>query len=263
MILLFAFIVAVLGLVVAGAAIQFENQIPIYQNRLIEFINILTRYIPSQGELAANSILRGIASTVISFISSIIHGLLNAGTTAGIIILTTAFLLIDASNAPEKMDSELETQSKFHISMSKFDKNLVGFLVIKAETNLITAVGITVVLLIGGIDFAILWGVLIFLLSYIPYLGLILASIPPIMLALFKYGSVGALAIIVVIAIVDMLAENVVFPSLASKGLKLSPGILFLSMIYWNYVLGTAGVLLSIPLTLILKILFESFDETK
>jgi len=262
-ILLFAFIVAVLGLVVAGAAVQFENQIPIYQTRLIEFIDILTRYIPSQGELSANSILRGIASTVISFISSIIHGLLNAGTTAGIIILTTAFLLIDASNAPEKMDSELETQSKLHMSMSKFDKNLVGFLVIKAETNLITAVGITVVLLIGGIDFAILWGVLIFLLSYIPYIGLVLASIPPIMLALFKYGPVGALAIIVVIAIVDMLAENVVFPSLAGKGLKLSPGILFLSLIYWNYVLGTAGVLLSIPLTLILKIIFESFDETK
>jgi len=83
------------------------------------------------------------------------------------------------------------------------------------------------------------------------------------LLALFKYGPVGALVVIVVIAIVDMLAENVVFPSLAGKGLKLSPGILFLSLIYWNYVLGTAGVLLSIPLTMILKIVFESFDETK
>ena len=262
-ILLFAFIVAVLGVVVAGAAIQFENQIPIYQTRLMEFIDILTRYIPSQGELSANSILRGIASTVISLMSSIIQGFLNAGTTAGIIILTTAFLLIDASNAPEKMNSKFETQSKLQMSMSKFDKNLVGFLVIKAETNFITAVGITIVLLIGGIDFATLWGVLIFLLSYIPYIGLVLASIPPIMLALFKYGPVGALAVIVVIAIVDMLAENVVFPALAGKGLKLSPGILFLSLIYWNYVLGTAGVLLSIPLTVILKIVFESFDETR
>ena len=262
-ILLFAFIVAVLGVVVFGAVIQFENQIPIYQTRLMEFIDILTRYIPSQGELSANSILRGIASTIISLMSSIVHGFLNAGTTAGIILLTTAFLLIDASNAPEEMNSELETQSKLHMSMSKFDKNLVDFLVIKAETNLITAVGITVVLFIGGIDFAILWGVLIFLLSYIPYIGLVLASIPPIMLALFKYGPVGALVVFVVIAIVDMLAENVVFPSLAGKGLKLSPGILFLSLIYWNYVLGTAGVLLSIPLTVILKIVFESFDETK
>ena len=102
-ILLFTFIVAVLGVVVFGAAIQFENQIPIYQTRLMEFIDVLTHYIPSQEELSANSILRGIASTMISLMSNIIQGLLNAGTTAGIIILTTAFLLIDAANTPEKI----------------------------------------------------------------------------------------------------------------------------------------------------------------
>ena len=62
---------------------------------------------------------------MISFISNIIQGLLNAGTTAGIIILTTAFLLVDAANTPEKINSELETQSKLQMSMSKFDKNLV------------------------------------------------------------------------------------------------------------------------------------------
>ena len=261
--LLFAFIVAVLGIVMVGAATQFEHQIPFYQTRLIEYIDILTHYIPSQGELSAKSTLRGIASNMISLMSSIINGLLNAGTTAGIIILTTAFLLIDAANTPKQINSEIETHSKFQMNMSKFDKNLVEFFVIKAETNLITSVGITVFLLIGGIDFAILWGVLIFLLSYIPYIGLILASIPPTMLALFKYGPIGALVIIGIIVIVDMLSENVIFPSLAKKGLKLSPVILFLSLIYWNYVLGTAGVLLSVPLTMILKIVFESFDETE
>jgi AI-2 transport protein TqsA len=177
--ILFAFIVAGLGVVIFGAAIQFGDQIPIYQTRLIEFINILTHHIPPQEELSANTILRGIASTVISLMSSIIQGLLNARTTAGIIILMTAFLLIDATNSPGKINSEFKAQSKLKMSMSRFDKNLVEFLVIRAETNLITAVGITVALLIGGIDFAILWGVLIFLLSYISYIGLVLASIPP------------------------------------------------------------------------------------
>jgi len=248
---------------VVKGAIQFENQIPIYQTNLMGFIDTLTRYIPPQEYISLNSILRDIASTTISLMSSIINGFLNAGTTAGIIILTTAFLLIDAANNSKKTTSKFETQSKLQMSISKFDKNLIGFLVIRAETNLITAVGITIALLVGGIDFAILWGVLIFLLSYIPYIGLVLASIPPTMLALFKYGPIGALAIIVVVLIVSMLAENVVFPSLAGKGLKLSPGVLFLSLIYWNYVLGTAGVLLSIPLTVVLKIVFESFEDTK
>jgi len=206
-ILLFTFIVAVLGVVVFGAAIQFENQIPIYQTRLMEFIDVLTHYIPSQEELSANSILRGIASTMISLMSNIIQGLLNAGTTAGIIIPTTAFLLIDAANTPEKINSEIEKQSKLQMRMSKFNKNLVGFLIIRTETNLITAIGIVIVFLIGGIDFAILWGVLIFLLSYIPFIGLFLASIPLAMLAFLKYGPVGALAVIVVILVINCLQK--------------------------------------------------------
>ena len=98
---------------------------------------------------------------------------------------------------------------------------------------------------------------------YIPYIGLVLASIPLTMLALFKYGSTGAFGVIVVIVVIDTLAENVVFPSLAGKGLKLSPAFLFFALIYWNYVLGTAGVILSIPLTIVLKFLLESFEDTK
>jgi len=66
---------------------------------------------------------------------SIINGLVNAGTTIGIIILTTAFLLMDAANIPGKMNSELETQSELQLRMSKFVKNLVGFIVIRAETK--------------------------------------------------------------------------------------------------------------------------------
>jgi AI-2 transport protein TqsA len=267
-IILFILIVVILGIMVLKAAIQFGNQIPMYHTNLMGFIDTLTRYIPSkylslQGDFSLNSILRGIVSVMISFMKSAINGLVNAGSTAGVIILTTAFLLIDAASAPEKVESELESQSELQRRMSKFGKSLVGFIVIKAETNLITAVGITIFFLIGRIEFAILWGVLIFLLSYIPYIGLIIAAIPPIMLALFKYGPVGALAIIVIIAVVDAIAENVVFPSLAGKGLRLSPSFLFLALIYWNYVLGTAGVLLSVPLTIILKIILESFEETK
>ncbi len=267
-ILLFVLIVAILGAMVAKAAFQFGNQIPIYQMNLVEFIDTLTRYVPSkylpsQGDFSLNSILRDVVTVMVALMTSIINGLVNAGATAGIVILTTAFLVMDIANTPEKISSELENQSELQMRMSIFGKSLVGFMVIRAEINLIVATAITVVLLLGGIDFAILWGVLIFLLNYIPYLGIILASIPPTMLALFKFGPAGAIAVIVVTIIVAGLAENVVFPSLAGKGLKLSPAFLFLALIYWNYVLGAAGVLLSVPLTMVLKIVLESFEETK
>jgi len=262
-IFLFALIILVLGAVVVGAAIQFGSQIPIYQDQLTEFMNSLTKHIPSYEGFSVQSIVRGIVSITISLMISIVNGIVNAGTTAGIIIVTTAFLLIDAANTSEKINPNTEKQSELQLRLSKFGKNLVRFIVIRAEIFLFTAAGITIALLIGGIDFAILWGVLIFLLSYVPYIGLIIASIPPIMLALFKYGPVGALAVIVVIAVVDMLAENVLFPSFAGKGLKLFPAFLFLALIYWSFVLGIAGVLLSVPLTMALKIILESFEETK
>ncbi|MFZ2498344.1 MAG: AI-2E family transporter [Methanosarcina sp.] len=262
-ILLFVSISAILGVVVVGAAIQFGNQIPLYQDQLIKFMDSLTRYIPSYEGLSVKSIFRSAVSITVSLMVSIINGIVNAGTTAGIVIVTTAFLLIDVANIPEKNDHGTEKQSELQLKMSRFSKNLLGFIVIRTETNLITATGVTILLLIGGINFAILWGAVIFLLSYVPYVGLVLASIPPTMLALFQYGPIGALAVLVVISLVNLLAEDFIFPSLAGKGLKLSPAILFLTLLYWNYVLGSAGVLLSVPLTMVLKIILESFDETK
>lgn len=262
-ILLFTLIILVLGVIVVEAALQFGNQIPIYQAQLTELVNNLTKYIPSYEEFSIQSILRSIVSITISLMANTVNGIVNAGATVGIIIVTAAFLLIDAANTSEKVDSEIGKQSELHLRISKFSKKLVKFIVIRAEINLITGITIALLLFIGGIDYAILWGVLIFLLSYIPYIGLVIASVPPIMLALFKYGPLGALAVILIIVAVDALAENVLFPSLMGKGLQLSPAFLFLALLYWNFVFGLAGVLLSIPLTIVLKIILESFEETK
>jgi predicted PurR-regulated permease PerM len=102
-----------------------------------------------------------------------------------------------------------------------------------------------------------------FFLGYIPYIGLALTTIPPAFFGLLQYGIVGALAVIIAISIVNALAENVIFPSLAGKGLKLYPAIVFLSLLYWNYVLGATGMLLATPLAMVLKIILESFEETK
>jgi predicted PurR-regulated permease PerM len=260
---LLTLVILVLGAIVVRAALQFGSQIPIYQVQLTAFVNSFTEYIPSYKGFSIQSVTRGIVSITISLLMNIVNGFVDASTTAGIIIVTAAFLLIDAANAPEKVDQEIGKQSELRLRLSSFSKKLVKFIVIRAEINIITATVITFLLFIGGIDYAVLWGVLIFLLSYIPYIGLVIASIPPIMLALFEYGPLGALAVLVIIFVVDALAENVLFPSLMGKGLQLSPAFLFLALLYWNFVFGLGGVLLSIPLTIVLKILLESFEETK
>ncbi len=262
-ILLLSLIILILGVIVVRAALQFGDQIPIYQDQLTSFMINFSKYIPSYEGFSVQSIVRGTVTVTISLMISIVNGIVNAGTTVGIIVVTAAFLLIDASNAPEKADFELGKQSELRLRLGSFSKKLVKFIVIRAEVNIIIATVIALLLYIGGIDYAILWGVLIFLLSYIPYIGLVIASIPPIMLAIFKYGPLGALAVILIIFAVDALAENVLFPSLMGKGVQLSPAFLFVALLYWNFVFGLGGVLLSIPLTIVLKILLESFEETR
>ena len=262
-ILLFTLIVVILGIMVVAAAIQFGGQIPAYQVQLTELVNNTARYLPTSGDLSIRSVLRSIVSVMISLMATFINGLVNTGTTAGVILLTTGFLLIDIASKPEKIDQEIENKSELQLRLSSFGKKLVKFIFIRAEVNVITAVLISVFFLVLGIDYAILWGALVFLLSFVPYIGLVIASIPPIMLALFQYGPLGALAVIVIIFGVDGLAENVLFPSLMGKGLQLSPAFLFLALIYWNFVLGPGGVLLSIPVTMVLKVILESFEETK
>lgn len=259
------FIFAFIGTatLVAGSLLQLSSLIPSYENQLTSILDNISKSLPAAG-VSVESVLRNIASFTFNLTAGILTGALNAGSTIALIIITTTFLLLDTAGAPKKVKKEVEEgQSFLVLRVTEFGRGLVNYMVIRTETNLMGGIGTAILLLIGGIDFAILWGILTFLLSYIPYLGFILAALPPMLLGLFKYGPVGALAVLVGISLVNALVENVIFPSLAGKSLKLSPSIVFLSLFYWAYVLGTAGALIAIPLTMVVKIILESFDETR
>lgn len=260
---LLVLILLVLGGMVFREAQEFGTQLPNYQVQLTEFLSTFANYLPSYEGFSIWSIVRDIVSITVSLMASIVNGIVNAGATAGIITVTASFLLIDAANAPEKINREIGKQSGAQLRLNDFSRKLGKFIIIRTEINVIKAVVIALLLSIAGIDFAILWGVLIFLLSYIPYIGPVIAYIPPIMLALLKYGPLGTLAVIVIIFAVDSLAEKVLFPSLKGKNLQLSPAFLFLAFIYLNLVFGFGGLLLSMPLIMALKMILESFEETK
>jgi predicted PurR-regulated permease PerM len=261
-ILLFIIVAIASGLLVLGSLLQLSTRIPNYETQLMSILEKLADYLPSAG-FSIESILRDIGAFAFGLTAGILTGVLDAGTTTGLIIITTTFLLLDAAGAPKKVQKEIENQSFLVLQVTEFGKNLINYIVIRTETNLLGGIGTAALLLIGGIDFAILWGILTFLLAYIPYIGFILAALPPMLLALFKYGVVGALAVLIGISLVNAVVENVLFPSLAGKGLKLSPSVVFLSLFYWAYVLGTAGALIAIPLTMVVKMILESFEETR
>ena len=105
-----------------------------------------------------------------------------------------------------------------------------------------------------GRDFPILWGFLAFMLDYIPKIGSILAALPAMALALVQLGFQGALFTGIIYLVVNMLIGNVVEPKMMGKGLGLSTFIVFLSLIFWAFLLGTVGMFLSIPITMVIKL---------
>jgi AI-2 transport protein TqsA len=142
-------------------------------------------------------------------------------------------------------------------------QNVVLQFGLRAIVNLVTAAGITLLLLLLGVDFPLLWGVLTFFLSFVPYVGLVIAVAPAVLLALAEFGLGRAIVVIVAVVVVNVLAENVLSPVLMGRGLDLSPTVVFLSFIFWAWLLGGPGAFLALPLTLFVAIMLGSFSETR
>ena len=249
-------------LLVAGSLLQLSEQFPDYQTQFLNFIQSFEPYMPVSYESSFEEILRDIAIFLLGLTAGILTGALNAGTTISLIIITTTFLLLDAAGALRRIQRRAVTQQILILRVIELGKEIVNYILIRTEINLIAGIGTTILLLIGRIDFAILWGFLTFLFGYIPFLGFILAAFPPVLLALFKYGPLGALIILAGVWLINEFVESVVFPSFAGKSLKLSTSIVFLSLLYWSFVLGPPGALIAVPLTMVVKMILESDDNT-
>ncbi|WP_440955275.1 AI-2E family transporter [Methanosarcina sp. Mfa9] len=262
LVILFFIIVSVgTAILFVSSLVQLSYQIPDYEIQFQSFLDSISAYLPRFG-VSVESLLRSLATFAFNVSGDIIAGALSAGSTIVLIFITTTFLLLDSASAPKRVQKEVEDEKARLSHFKQLNRNVVNYMVLRTEVNLLGGIGTAILLLIGRIDFAILWGLLTFLFGYIPYLGFYLAAIPPMLLALFKYGAIGAVAVLAGISIINALVEEVLFPSIAGKGLKLSPTIVFLSLFYWSFILGAAGALIAVPLTMVVKIILESSRET-
>jgi AI-2 transport protein TqsA len=147
--------------------------------------------------------------------------------------------------------------------LTEVGQNVVRQFGLRAIVNLVTGAGVTILLLVLGVDFPLLWGILTFFLSFVPYVGLVLAVAPAVVLALAEFGLSRAVLVIVGVVVINVLAENVLSPMLMGRGLNLSPTVVFLSFILWAWLLGGPGAFLAVPITLFVIVLLDAFPETR
>jgi AI-2 transport protein TqsA len=175
----------------------------------------------------------------------------------------TFFILLDAPLITAKMEEKFGKDSDMMKRLNRMTGYVIDFIIVRTEVNAIHGILFGGFLGIIGVHGAILWGVLTFLLGYIPFIGLIIAAIPAIFFAWLQYGVPGVVAVVVVILILNLLVENPVYSFLAARRFEMPALIVIISVVFWGWLLGLVGMLFSIPLTLLLLLLFQISDDLR
>lgn len=144
-------------------------------------------------------------------------------------------------------------------TFKKITEQIQRYIIAKVGINLLAGVATTIVLSIIGVDFPIVWGLFVFLFNFIPTIGSALALILPVLFTIVQFDSFGTvLLVLIVMAGLQTLAFNVFEPMVIGKRLNLNPLLILLSVLIWGYIWGIIGMLFSVPLTAIIKIIISN-----
>ena len=253
------------GMLVGTSIEDFSNALPTYRTRLTEYTTTLLAWLKAWGfDIPEKTLLRSFnPAAVMGIAASTLSGFGAVLTNAFLILLTVIFILFEASSLPSKLRSTLVNPEVSLADLEAIATHIQGYIAIKTVTSLITGVAIAVWLAIIGVDYPLLWGVLAFLLNYVPNIGSIIAAVPAVLVALIQGGEGSALLAIVGYVVVNVVVGNALEPRLMGRGLGLSTLVVFLSLVFWGWVLGPVGMLLSVPLTVTLKIALASNQDTR
>ena len=196
-------------------------------------------------------------------LSYLLQAIVDVLSTAVVSLVIVAFLLLELEHFKRVLASDSVQSEPFLSQVPRLARTAVKYFGIRTRLNLLTGAGVTVICLVLGIDYPLLWGLVAFVLSYVPYIGLATAMMPPALLALAEYGWLQAAIVVIAITALNLLIENIVEPAYTGKQLQLSPTIVFISFFFWAWLLGPIGALLCMPITVMLYFVFASDDATR
>jgi predicted PurR-regulated permease PerM len=254
-----------LGALVSSSINSFLSSLPNYQERLSANIAPVIDWLREKGFDIPEGRVNGTFSPekVMRLAGTLLSGLSSVLTNAFLILLTVVFILLEAADLPKKLRAALRNPAKSLATIEKFSRSANRYVVIKTLISAITGFAISLWLLILGVDYPVLWGTLAFLLNYVPNIGSIIAAIPPALLALVQFGVGSALLTALGFLVVNNVLGNLIEPKLMGKGLGLSTLVVFISLVFWGWVLGPIGMILSVPLTSLVKIALENHEDTR
>ena len=174
------------------------------------------------------------------------------------IFMISAAIVAPSGSLPETVSAEGQVDRA-----SKFTADVRRYFNVTTVINFTVGMLDALMLYILGVDYALLWGLLAWLLGYIPTIGFWLALIPPTILAWAQYGITEAAIVFLMFVLINGSVQNFIQPKLMGDNLKISPLIVFLSLFVWGWLLGGVGAILAVPLTLLILTFLDNFDQTR
>ncbi len=243
----------------------FLSRLPRYEQRLTLLIEELRPHLLSLGvdEKWLDSpryFEPGLLMALLGDLAGGIRSMLSHGL---IVFLTVIFMLLESRSLPQRLYRVARDPERMAETLSGFFHDLKRYLGIKALTSAATGVLIGLWLWLFQVDFALLWGVLAFLLNFIPTIGSLVASVPGILVALIQHGSGTALWVALGYVVVNQAIGSLIEPKVLGDRLGLSALVVFVSLVFWGWILGPAGMFLAVPLSMMLKLALASHPRTE
>jgi AI-2 transport protein TqsA len=263
--LVILFSLLLIGALVAASVNDFSTKLPLYEARLKEQTDAalawLARSHVDVGRLELDKIFN--VAAVMKLVARLLNQLVGMLTNGFLILLTVIFMLLEASSIPTKLQAIFRKPEASLKRIKYFVGKVNRYMAIQTVISLATGACVAIFLTIMGVDYPLLWGVLAFLLNYIPNIGSIMAAVPPILLTIIQFGLGRAVGVAIGYVVINMSIGSVISPRLMGRGLGLSTLVVFLSLIFWGWILGPVGMVLSVPLTMTVKIALESSEDTR
>jgi AI-2 transport protein TqsA len=254
-----------IGVLIGTSANDFTKNLPFYEQKLSNQTQALVSWLIEKDFIEPNfELTKAInPAAILNFVGSTLNQLSGIFADGFLILFTVIFMSLEITTLPEKLKKIFDDPERSLSQVSQVYHNINKYIGMKSLTSLGTGVSVYLFLLIVGVDYALLWGVLAFVLNFIPTIGSILAVIPPLLLTIVQLGFVESLIVLAGYIVINTLIGNIIEPKFMGRGLGLSTLVVFLSLVFWGWVLGPVGMLLSVPLTITIKIVLDSSDETR
>lgn len=258
-------VMSAVGVLLGGSVNRFLAAIPQLQEGIDGLVVSMAEFLQRFDIEAPPADLEAIVSpgSLMGWIGGGLKALAALLSNIFMIMLIVVFMLLEGVWLPIKLRVAFGPESAAVRQVDEAAKQIQRYLAVKTVISLATGALVAVWTAVLGLDFALVWGLLAFLLNFIPTIGSLVAAIPAVLFALVQLGPGAAIAVAVGYLVVNTLFGNIIEPSLVGRTLGLSTLVVFLSLVFWGWVLGTLGMLLSVPLTMIIKIILESNERTR